>query len=214
MKKIKIFCGILLLSLIIPSLSFAETEVKPLLNRAAILEKIASTTEIRLKNREDNIERIRARIASSTSSTTEKRIAQLNSKYEKQSEKLAAAKDRLLNKELKIVEVLEKIAGKITKRINILETNGSNLASAKAKLKEATDKIDAITAEATKLATSLKAIITKDNKDQLFIDIKASQDNIRTLAKEAKALLVDTIKEITKVLPTKSAESDISTTTN
>jgi hypothetical protein len=173
----------------------------------------ASTTEKRLENRENNIERIRERIASTTLATTStstvKRLEKLDKRFDKQVEQMGKVKERLLNKELKVTEVLGKIASKIQERINILAGKGLDMTAAKAKLALASSKLQDITAEQDALATLIKTEITDANKDTLFVSIKASQDKIRTLAKEMHALLVDTIKEITKVLPTKTATTTI-----
>lgn len=167
----------------------------------------ASTTVNRLENRENNIDRIRARIASTslatTSTSTLRRMENLNDRWEKQKEQMEKMKERLLEKELKITEVLGKIADKIQERITILEGKGLNMTAAKAKLVEANAKIDELTTEAGVLAALIQTEITDQNQTQLFQEIRASQLEIRTLAFEAHALLVDTIKEITKVLPAK-----------
>lgn len=175
----------------------------------------ASTTERRLENRENNIERIRERLASTTASSTAsstRRVENLNNRLEKQREQMERVKDRLLEMEVRITEALGKIATKIQERINILEGRGLNMTAAKAKLALASAKIEAITVEGDNLATLINTEITEANKDTLFVSVKASQDKIRTLAKETHTLLVDTIKEITKVLP-RNGENRRSTTT-
>lgn len=226
MKKIKIFSLLILLSLIAPALSFANedetgTELKNkkgpgiemrVQEKEQRIENImvrASTTEKRLENRENNIEKIRAKIASTTASSG-KRLEKLDDRLNKQLEQMDKVKDRLLNKEIKITDVLGKIAGKIEERINILANKGLNMTAAKAKLAEATIKIEDMTAESANLATLIGTEITETNQTQLFTAIKSAQEKIKSLAKNTHALLVDTVKEITKVLP----KDKISTTTN
>jgi chromosome segregation ATPase len=175
------------------------------------LAKVADL-DLRLKNREDIINRLRAKIASTTlasttatssAASTTKRLDNLDNRLNKQLEQMAKVKDRLLNKELKVIEVLTKISAKIAERISILEGKGLNMAPAKAQLALADAKIADVTLEANNLANLLSGTSTATTTDQtkLFQDIKTSQDKIRTMAREAHALLVDTIKEITKVLP-------------
>jgi len=207
----KIFSILILSSLIIPSLSFAKLE-----DRVENRIERASTTERRLENRENNIERIRARIASTTLATTStstiRRMENLENRLAKQQEQMGKVKERLLEKELKIADVLGKIADKIQARITILEGKGLNMTAAKAKLAEAAAKLEEMTVEGNNLATLIGTEITEANKDTLFVEIKASQDKIKTLARTTHALLVDTIKEITKVLPAKTATSTATTT--
>lgn len=209
----KIFSILILSSLIIPSLSFAKLE-----DRVENRIERASTTERRLENRENNIERIRSRIASTslatTSTSTVKRLENLDKRLEKQQEQMAKVKERLLGKELKIADVLGKIASKIQERITILEGKGLNMTDAKTKLALASAKLEEMTVEQSNLATLIGTEITEANKDTLFVSIKASQDKIRTLAKENHALLVDTIKEITKVLPRNGRATTTATSTN
>lgn len=177
----------------------------------------ASTTENRLENRENNIERIIARIASTTSSSTastSKRLEKLDNRLQKQEEQMSKIKDRLINKELKITQVLGKIATKIQDRINILAGRGLDMTAANAKLAEANAKISEIITEADKLATLASTTITTANQVQLFTDIKASQDKIKSLAFAAHSLLVDTIKEITKVLPRNNEDKNATTSTS
>lgn len=229
MKKIKILCGVMLLSLIIPSLSFAKaenvsgtsTKKGPGLevrmeNREQRIEGImqrASTTERRLENRENNIERIRERIASTTASTSAKRMENLDKRLEKQQEQMEKVKERLQEKEIKVTDVLGKIASKIQERINILAAKGLDMMSAKAKLALAAAKIEELTAEVANLATLIETEITTENQVAIFTSIKTSQVEIRTLAKETHALLVDTIKEINKVLPRNGKATTTATST-
>ncbi len=230
MKKIKIFSFLILLSLIIPAVSFVNAEAQEkcvgstdgrskcgqglltlenkLENRETRMEnriERASTTEMRLENRENNIERIRERIASTTNATsstsTIKKLDKLDDRLAKQQEQMGKVKERLLERELKITDTLGKIASKIQERITILEGKGLNMTAAKTKLAEASQKLEEATVEADNLATLINTEITDANKDTLFTQIKTSQDKIKTLARATHALLVDTIKEITKVLP-------------
>ncbi len=176
----------------------------------------ASTTEKRLENRQNNIERIMAKIASSTASTTAsttKKLDKLNDRLQKQQDQMAKVKDRLVNKELKITDVLGQIASKIQARITILEGNGLDLTAAKAKLADASVSIETMTVEENNLATLVNTEITDANQTQLFTDIKTEQDKIRTLARTTQALLVDTVKEIAKVLPAKSHATSTATST-
>ncbi|MEI6191314.1 MAG: hypothetical protein WCP24_03035 [bacterium] len=184
--------------------------------RKKIVENIidrASTTEKRLENRENNIERIRERIASTTASTSEKRLDNLDKRLEKQQEQMGKAKERLLEKELKIADVLGKIAEKIQGRIKILTDKGLDMVASNAKLAQATAKIESMTAETANLSTLVGTVITEANQAQLFTDIRASQDKIRTLAREAHGLLVDSVKEITKVLPRNNKATTTTTST-
>ena len=122
-------------------------------------------------------------------------------------------KDKLLNQELKVIEVLGKIAGKIQSRIAILEGKGLNMTAAKAKLVEANAKISEATAEADVLSGLLTSTSTATTTSQTFTEIKTAQNNIKVLAKAAHALLVDTIKEITKVLPANGRATTTATST-
>jgi hypothetical protein len=173
-----------------------------------------STTEKRLENRENNILRIKERLASTTASTSVKRIENLDKRFDKQVEQMGKVKDRLLNKEVKILDVLGKISSKIQERINILTGKGLDMTASKAKLAEATLKAEEMTIEADNLTTLINTEITEANKDSLFQSIKASQEKIRTLARATHALLVDTIKEITKVLPRNDKAASTATSTN
>jgi hypothetical protein len=161
----------------------------------------ASTTRERLENREMDIERIRERLASTTASTSSKRIEQINDRLEKQREQMKQVRERLVEKELKVLEVLGQIASKIQERITILAAKGLDMTAAKAKLAEASLKIEEITAAGQSLTVLIETEITEANKDQLMADVKTAQEKIRGLAQATHALLVDTIKEITKVLP-------------
>jgi hypothetical protein len=172
----------------------------------------ASSTEKRLENRENNIERIREKMASTTASTSAKRIENLDKRFDKQVEQIGKVRERLLEKELKVTEVLGKIASKIQERITILAGKSLDMTAAKAKLAMASTKIEEITVEGDNLATLINTEITEANKDTLFVQIRASQDKIKDLAFTTHALLVDTIKEITKVLPVKTATSTATST--
>jgi hypothetical protein len=174
----------------------------------------ASSTELRLEKRENNILRIKERLASTTASTSVKRIENLDKRFDKQVEQMGKVKDRLLNKEVKILDVLGKISSKIQERINILTGKGLDMTASKAKLAEATLKAEEMTIEADNLTTLINTEITEANKDSLFQSIKASQEKIRTLARATHALLVDTIKEITKVLPRNDKATSTATSTN
>lgn len=172
----------------------------------------ASSTARVLENRQDKIERIQERLASTTASTSAKKIERLENKLEKEQEKIEKSRDHLLNRGLKITEVLAKIADKIDERISILEGKGLNMTAAKTKLAEAEAKIEDVIDEGEKLADLIDTEITDANKDQLFTDIKSSQEKLRTLARAAHSLLVDTVKEITKVLPKKTATTTATST--
>jgi hypothetical protein len=207
----KIISSLMLLSLVIPVLSLAKIDDKlPKIEKPLLR---ASTTEKRLENRENNIDRIRERLASTTASTSAKRINQLNDRLEKQREQMGKVKERLLERETKVMEVLGKIASKIQERINILAGKGLNMTTANAKLALASAKIEEMTVEGDKLTTLINTEITDTNKVQLFTDIKASQEKIRSLAKATHALLVDTIKEINKVLPGNGRATTTATST-
>jgi len=177
----------------------------------------ASTTVKRLENRENNIERIRDRIASSTlastTASTTKRLEKLDDRLAKQEEQVGKVRERLQERETKIMDVLGQIASKIQARITLLAAKGLNMSAANAKLAEASAKIEAMTVEGDTLATLINTEITASSSAQLFIDIKASQDRIRTMAKETHVLLVDTTKEINKVFPTKPTKTSTSTAT-
>lgn len=230
MKKILskiIGTGIIASLLIIPILSVKAETAKNKLSTSTIEKRIenrevrienrierASTTEKRLENRENNMDRIRARLASTTASTSAKKIEKLNDRLAKQTEQMGKIKERLQEKELKITDVLGQISSKIQERINILVTKGLDMTAAKAKLAEATTKIEDMTVEINSLVALIETEITDTNQAQLFTDIRASQDKIKTMAREAHALLVDTIKEITKVLPQKNKATTTATSTN
>lgn len=191
----KILSLLLLLSLIAPVLSYARDGED---DDEATSTNRNGRKELRLEHRENNILRLRERLASTTASTSVKRIEKINDKIAKQEDQLGKLKERLLNKELKVVEVLNKIADKISERIGILEARGQDMAAAKAKLALANTKLDEISPETAKLDILLATEMTDTNKDQLLTDIRASQEKIKGLAKEAHALLVETVKEIAK----------------
>ena len=229
MKKINILYGIILLALVIPVLSFANNNSGPgtkqkgpgfearTTNIAPGIDLRlgrASSTENRLENRENIMDRIRARLASTTASTSERRINNLNNRLQKQADQMEKVKERLLNKEAKVTEILGKIANKIQARISILTTKGLDMTAANAKLAEANAKITGITTAIEQLTTLVETEITEVNQAKLFQDIRATQDKIRTLAKEAKALLIDTVKEINKVLPRNGRATTTATSTN
>jgi hypothetical protein len=209
----KILGLVILMSLVIPFLSSAKMDDR-LENREQRINQIinrASTTERRLENRENNIERIRERIASTTASSTN-RLEKLDDRLQKQEEQMGKVKDRLLNKELKITDVLGKIASKIQARITILEGKNLNMTAAKAKLALAAGKIEEMTVETATLTDLLETEINIENQTALLSSVKIAQEKIRGLAKEVHALLVDTVKEITKVLPAKTATTTATTT--
>ncbi len=157
--------------------------------------------ENKLENKQNIINRIQNRLGSTTASTSEKRMGQLNSRYQKQYEQMERVRERLLAKEMKVIDVLQKIADKIADRIGILTERGLTMDNAEAKLAEATDKITEMTTVANNLADLLETEVTDDNQESLFQEIKTTQNQIKNLARATHALLVDTIKEITKVLP-------------
>lgn len=214
--KIKIIIGTVLLSLIIPTLSFAKLENNLEKKEVRIEKKTERNDKIinGFEKRQDNIDRLKQRLASTTASTSEKKVGKLSEKIEKRKEQMSKIQERLINKELKVTEILNKIADKISERIIILEGKKLDMIPAKAKLAEADAKIEAITKEIDNLTALVKTEITDTTKDQLFTDIRTSQDKIKVLAKEAKALLVDTIKEITKVLPKNGKATTTATSTN
>jgi DNA repair exonuclease SbcCD ATPase subunit len=172
-----------------------ENRVENLSNKFDNRFIISSTTKDRLENRENNIERIKARLASTTASTSAKRVEKLNDRLQKQEEQMAKAKDRLLNRELKIADTLGKIASKIQDRIKILATNGVDVTVVQTKLDEATVKIENLIAETARLATLIQTPVTDANADQLEQGITASQKNVRGLANIIKNLLLETVKE-------------------
>ncbi len=176
----------------------AENKVNGLLQRIDIAEK-------RLENREKNIEIIREKIASTTAFNSQRKLENASAKLQKGFEGVDDAADRLAKKELKVVDVLGMIAGKIQTRINIIKSSGLNMNLAEVKLAEAAGKIEEITVVADDLSELLAATITEENKDQLFTDIKTAQEKIRDLANETHTLLVDAVKEIAKVLPLRAA---------
>lgn len=232
MKKItkNLGLGIILSLILVPLLTIkAETSsstssttskgvrlqnLKEKLEDRAIIR--ASSTIKRLENREDNIERIRAKIASTTASTTAsstRRLEMLDKRLAKQQEKMNQAKERLINKELKMTEVLGNIAEKIQERITILEGQGLNMTAAKSKLAEAVAKIEDLTMETNNLANLLNSTTTATSSDQLFVDIRTAQEKIKIMARETQSLLVNTVKEITKVLPKKGRATTTATST-
>jgi len=227
MKKLQILCMILLLSLVIPSLSSAKAQVQEkcigstdgITKCGPTIQNIENSIKdnvLRIQNRQNNIERIKDRITSTslatTSTSTLKRLDNLDNRLQKQKEQMVQAKDRLLNKEIKIAEILGKIADKIQARIDILIEKGLDLTAAEAKLAEADAKIQELIKAGDDLAVLIATEITEDNKDSLFTDIKSAQKKIRDLAFDAHRLLVDTIKEITKVLPNRPATTTATTT--
>jgi hypothetical protein len=173
----------------------------------------ASSTENRLENRQNIINKIREKIASSTTASTSKRVEKLNSRIQNQEEQMLKVKDRLQNKELKITDSLIKIADKIQTRISVLEDRGLDMTSAKAQLALANAKITNITNESSNLATLIGTTITEANQTQLFTDIKAYQDKIKALVFEVHGLLVKTVKEITIVLPRNDKATTTATST-
>lgn len=175
-----------------------ETQVQNRLIRA-------NTTEKRLENRENNIEKIRERLNSMTASTSEQRLDKINERLSNQIEQMNKVRTRLQGKELKITDLLGQIASKIQARINILEERGLDMTNAKEILATVSQKIEDMTIEASNLATLINTEITDTNSNQLFTDIKISQNKIKSLAYNVHLLMTNTIKEITKVLPAKNA---------
>ncbi len=169
---------------------------------------LASSTQARLDKREAQIEKIEARLASTTASST-KKIEKLTERLEERKAKAEEVKDKLLNKGLKVTEVLGKISAKIQDRIDILKGKGLDLANAQARLDTANAKIDQLTEKSEDLADLLNTEMTEENREQLFEQIQTTHAEARGLAKEAHSLLVDTIKAITEILP----KDDKATTT-
>jgi hypothetical protein len=220
MKKILSISFVLTL-LLVPALFInAQTEtVSPTIrnnrmeNREVRMEnreaKIASTT-IRMENRQARIasttlrmEEMRARMASSTL-RKENRMASTSERVTRRVAKMNEVRERLSNKEFKVISVLEQIAEKIQSRINILTGKGLDMSAAEAKLALATENITKMTTKAAEITTDLETEITEENMQNLGQTIKSAQEIIRDMAKETHTLLVDTIKEITEVLPTQS----------
>jgi hypothetical protein len=182
-------------------------------NMEQVQGRIASTTERvenRLEMRNTNMEQVKARIASTTQ-RMENRVASTSDRLAKKNQKLNEVKERLLNREFKFITVLEQIADKIQTRIDILTERGLDMAKAQAKLDLALENIIAATNKASDITTELETEITMENKAETFAMIKSSHDEIRIMAKETHGLLVETVKEITKVLP---AQNRTATSTN
>jgi len=158
----------------------------------------AEQVQLRLEEKESRLNQIRSRIASSSINRTGEK---LDKTLAKQEEKIIQARKRLANTEIQVIDVLSKIFGKINERISILENKGLDMTQAKLKLTETEEKIDEINTEAGTLADLVLTEITEENQAQILSEIKTKQDTIRTMARATHALLVDIIKEITKVLP-------------
>lgn len=200
MKKIQLVNLLVLCSIIIPSAT-------SLLAVNGLTIKVNNKTEnqIRIENQENNIERIRINIDNATA--TEKKEERLNNRFENQQRLMVQAKERILNQEIKLIDVLEKIFNKINERINIIEDRGINMSLAKTKLNEANTKIEKTIAKADELSTLLNTEITDLNKEQIFIDIQNKRKEIKDLAREAHTLLVETVKTIAQNLGNKTATS-------
>lgn len=217
MKTLKI---ILLLTIILPAISLAQPNENNMRNKPERplppkgMDKPILAQQI--ENRENVLARIRERMASSTDNgnSTNKKSEQMSGLFEKQKERLEQAKNRLVDRELKVIEVIKKIAEKIQSRIDILEGRGLNMTEAKAKLAEAQSKIDEMITKADDLTELIATEITEENKDTILTQIKETQTEIKTSARATHALLVETIKEITKVLPRNGQASSTATTTN
>lgn len=213
MKKI-LSTSFILALLLLPAL-FVNAQVRTASSteRTARIEnrdtRIASTT-IRVENRQARIasttlrmEEMRARMASTTL-RKENRMASTSERVAKRIEKMNEVRERLANKEFKIISVLEQIAEKIQSRIDILTGKSLDMSAAEAKLALATENISEMTTKAEEIATDLETEITEENMQNLGQTIKSAQEIIRDMAKETHGLLKDTIKEITKVLPTQN----------
>lgn len=173
-------------------------------------EARAASTTMRIENRQARMasttlrmEEMRARMASTTL-RKENRMASTSERLVRRVEKMNEVRERLANKEFKVISVLEQIAGKIQSRIDTLKGKGLNMSEAEAKLALATENIAKMTTKAAEIATDLETEITEENMQNLGQTIRSAQEIIRDMAKETHGLLKDTIKEITKVLPTQN----------
>ncbi len=213
MKKI-LSLGIISLALLIPVLySEAANTNKPAVqpiqaklenlanitqNRIERIENInerASSTQFRLEDRQEIMNQMRNRIAS----TTQARMEKMDDRFEQQRVKMNQARERLMNRELRVVEVLQKISDKIATRINILVEKNLDLSLAEGNLTEANNMITELTVQAEKLTSLLETEITDENKTEITDNIRTEQTVLRNLAKEVHALLVDAIKEVAKI---------------
>ncbi len=164
----------------------------------------ATEAQIRIENRVEmrntNMEQVKARIASTTQ-RMENRIASTSDRLAKQREQMNQVRERLLNREFQAITVLEQIANKIQIRIDILISRGLDMNDAQNKLNLAIDNIAKMTNKASDITTELETEITFENKAEIFAIIRASHEEIRMMAKETHALLIETVKEINKMLP-------------
>jgi hypothetical protein len=158
-----------------------------------IMER-STTTEKRLENRQTNIERLEQRLASTTATTSEKKIEKITEQIKQQVEQMNKVKDRLLNIELKAINILGKIANKIQTRINILSDKGQDMTTAREKLNLASRKLEVMTLEADFLANTIRVPVNASTTESLPQRVAESQNKLRTLAKETHSLLVETVQ--------------------
>jgi hypothetical protein len=228
MKKIKILSSVVLLSLLIIPLLSVNAQVrenKPLptskptvtpgrptstLIKINNREERASTTINNSENRENNLERIRERISSSTASTSDKKLGRLS---DQQRERVEKTRERILNREIRVIAALERITDKIQERINILQSKGYNMTTAKEKLAEAKGKIVEMTSEANKISSLINTANNIPTGDEIFEAIKTAQAKIKSLAKETHTILVNTIREIKKNTPQRTTTATSTATT-
>lgn len=208
----KILNVLVLLLIATPFLSFAKDGegLERKLDRNATSTIRLEKVEDRIGKQEDQIKKIDNRLASTTATTTDKRREILENKKEKIGEKINKEEDRIVkikehleNREGKIVSALENVAKRIGDRIVLIESKGIILTDAKTSLAQANVKINEVKTAIENLKTSTATTT----------EIVSGQENVKTLVKEAYALLQETIKNIQKSIPEKVKASSTSTVT-
>lgn len=203
MKK-QILPTLLLITLILPVITYAQPlREKPVRQEVRLenrLDRLEQASSTRAQIRQENILRLQTRLASTTAERPIDRVNQINERLAKHQENMQQVRLHILEREIKIVSVLEKIASKIDTRINILTERGLNLTEAKSKLNMANDKLAEVIVAADKLTDILDTDITAESDQDLLLKIREARKNIKELAKETHALLVNTVKEISQAL--------------
>ncbi|MEI6528639.1 MAG: hypothetical protein WCO10_03150 [bacterium] len=187
----------------VPTLYQIQQREKDAREAANLKLRVASSTVKQLQNRENNIGKIENRIASTTASTTQRKVEQLQKMLEKQKQQMEAMKVRIANKEVKAIAVVENIAKRLAERMTILKNKGVVMTEADALFAEAANKIADAKVQADKIKSLLisSSTSTATSSDLVISQVKDLQAIIKVDLKNAQAKLVATIKAINAVRP-------------
>lgn len=202
----KILSLVALMILVTPALSSAEENIEA---RGSYVKPFIRIDN-QIERKEIKLEKIEDRLSSTTASTSDKRIEQLEKRsenienqIERKKELVEDMRERLEAREFRIVVLLENISKRIGERITLLEEKGVVLSDAKTSLSAANDKIQAVKDEVEKIKTLIETEMSTSTNSEIRDDIKETKDRIKVLAKEAHSLLVETVKNIAGALPKK-----------